>query len=188
MQALSKPRMPRRVLTPGQGAEAAPGGFGCKEIGPAGRLARYCAACYVEVPWDERQRALGMLMSWFGEQTTEWVAGECARAGVTMRRPPRQRWASRRPQEYPVRSPDRESGSPHQHRGHRRPRWTYTTSALPKNAQRWYAMGASDSTCSLPIAATHAGTNMQRVVEFTGLRTPRRGRRTRPMPYGGEDV
>jgi hypothetical protein len=42
MQALiSRPRMPRRVLTPGQGAEAAPGGFGCKEIGPAGRLARY---------------------------------------------------------------------------------------------------------------------------------------------------
>ena len=61
MQALSRPRMPRRVLTPGQGDEAAPGGFGCKRIGPTGRLARYYAACYVEIPWDERQRALGML-------------------------------------------------------------------------------------------------------------------------------
>ena len=47
-------------------------------------MARYYAACYVEVPWDERQRALGVLMSWFGEQTMEWVADECARAGVTM--------------------------------------------------------------------------------------------------------
>ena len=45
MQALSRPRMPRRVLTPGQGDEAAPGGFGCKKIGPTGRLARYYAAC-----------------------------------------------------------------------------------------------------------------------------------------------
>ena len=75
--------MPRRILTPGQGDEAAPGGFGCKRIGPTGRLARYYAACYVEIPWDERQRALGMLMSWFGEQTTEWIADECARAGLT---------------------------------------------------------------------------------------------------------
>ena len=83
MQALGRPRMPRRVLTPGQGAEAAPGGFGCKEIGPTGRLARYYAACYVEIPWDERQRALGMLMRWSGEQTTEWIADECARAGLT---------------------------------------------------------------------------------------------------------
>jgi hypothetical protein len=61
------------------------------------------------------------------------------------------RWATRRSQEYPVRSLDRESRSPRHHRGHRRPRWTYTTNALPMNAQRWYAMGASDNTCSLPI-------------------------------------
>ena len=49
----------------------------------AGRLARYYAACYVEIPWDERQQALAMLMEWFGEQMTEWIAGECARAGLT---------------------------------------------------------------------------------------------------------
>jgi hypothetical protein len=55
MQALSRPRMPRQVLTPEQGDEAAPGGFGCKRTGPTGRLARpiprCIAACYVEIPW-----------------------------------------------------------------------------------------------------------------------------------------
>jgi hypothetical protein len=80
MQALSRPRMPRRILTPGQGDEAAAGGFGCKRIGLKGRLARYYAACYVEIPWDARQQALAMLMGWFGGQTTEWIADECARA------------------------------------------------------------------------------------------------------------
>ena len=83
MQALSRPRMPRRVLMSGQGDEAAPGGFGCKRIGPTGRLARYYAACYVEIPWAERQQALAILMKWFGDQTTKWIADECARAGLT---------------------------------------------------------------------------------------------------------
>ena len=85
MQALGRPRMTRRVPTSGQGDEAAPGdkGIDCKEIGPTEKLARYYAACYVEIPWDERQSAFGMLMSWFGGRTLEWVADECARAGVT---------------------------------------------------------------------------------------------------------
>jgi hypothetical protein len=89
MQALGRPRMTRRVPTSGQGDEAAPGdkGIDCKEIGPTEKLARYYAACYVEIPWDERQRAFGMLMSWFSGRTMEWVADECARAGVAMKVP-----------------------------------------------------------------------------------------------------
>ena len=47
-------------------------------------MAWYYAVCYVEIPWEERQQALGMLKSWFGGQTTKWVADECARAGLTM--------------------------------------------------------------------------------------------------------
>jgi hypothetical protein len=87
MQALGRPRMTRRVITPGQGDEAVPGdeGIDCKEIGPTEKLARYYAACYVEIPWDERQRAFGMLMNWFSGRTVEWVADECARAGVTVK-------------------------------------------------------------------------------------------------------
>jgi hypothetical protein len=74
--------MPRKVLKPGQDDEAAPGGFGCKRTGPTGRLVRYYAACYVEIPWDERQRALrGDSMEWFGKQTTRWIADECDRTG-----------------------------------------------------------------------------------------------------------
>jgi hypothetical protein len=50
-------------------------------------------------------------------------------------------------------------------------------------------MGASDSTCSLPTAATPAGTEQHakdgRVHGAHLLRTPGRGRRTRPMPCGG---
>jgi hypothetical protein len=46
-------------------------------------LARYYAACYVEIPWAERQQALALLMEWFGKQTTKWIADECARAGLT---------------------------------------------------------------------------------------------------------
>jgi hypothetical protein len=72
----------------------------------------------------------------------------------------------------PMRSPDRESRSLGPvtsttgivaHDGH-----VHTTSALPKNAKRQYAMGASDNTCSLPTAATPAGTNMQKTAESTG--------------------
>jgi hypothetical protein len=39
MQALGRPRMTRRVITPGQGDEAVPGdeGIDCKEIGPTER-------------------------------------------------------------------------------------------------------------------------------------------------------
>jgi hypothetical protein len=57
MQALGRPRMVRRVITPGQGDEAVPGdeGTDCREIGPTKKLARYHAACYVEIPWDARQ-------------------------------------------------------------------------------------------------------------------------------------
>jgi hypothetical protein len=111
--------------------------------------------------WDERQQALGMLMSWFSGRTMEWVADECARAGVTakvseaeMDEPsapgiPRQKPGSRE-QEPP--SPPQTSPPT---------RWTYTMHALPKDAQCWYAMGASDSTCSLPTAAIPAGMNTQ---------------------------
>ena len=87
MQALSRPRQPRRVLTPGQGEEAPPGGLGCKKVGPAEGLARYYAACYVEIPWKERYQALGMLKNWFEGHTAEWVANERARAGLTLTAP-----------------------------------------------------------------------------------------------------
>jgi hypothetical protein len=53
----------------------------------------------------------------------------------------------------------------------------YAINALPKDAQRWYAMEASDSTSSLPTAATLAGMNMRKTAGFTGLRAPGRGRR-----------
>ena len=53
---------------------------------------------------------------------------------------------SHRLQEYPVSNLGRESRSPHHHLRYRRPRWTYTMHALPKDAQWWYAMEASDST------------------------------------------
>jgi hypothetical protein len=52
-------------------------------MGPTEKLARYYAACYVEIPWHESQRAPEMPMGWFGERTMEWVTDECARAGVT---------------------------------------------------------------------------------------------------------
>jgi hypothetical protein len=46
MQALGRPRMTRRVTTPGQGDEAVPGdkGTDCRDIWPTEKLARYCAA------------------------------------------------------------------------------------------------------------------------------------------------
>jgi hypothetical protein len=89
MQALGRPCMTRQVLciTPGQDEEllneSERGDADGREMGPTEKLARYYAACYVEITWHESQRALEMLMSWLGERTMEWVTDECARAGVT---------------------------------------------------------------------------------------------------------
>jgi hypothetical protein len=93
MQALGRPRMTRQVLTPGQDgeppSESEEGGADCREIGPTERLARYCAACYMEIPWCESQRAFEMLMSWFGERhqdrgsLVEHLLPTAARAGGT---------------------------------------------------------------------------------------------------------
>jgi hypothetical protein len=47
-------------------------------------LARYHAACYVETPWHESERALAVLTQWFTERTMEWVVGECIQAGIIM--------------------------------------------------------------------------------------------------------
>jgi hypothetical protein len=55
-----------------------------RERGLTERLARYYAACYVEIPGCENQRALEMLTSWFGERTMEWVTDECIQAGMIM--------------------------------------------------------------------------------------------------------
>ena len=88
MQALCRPRHPRRVLTPGQGAgtedwpwRSSPSD--CAKTEPAEELARYYAACYVELPWRERYAALEMLTNWFGQHEAKWVADERARAGLT---------------------------------------------------------------------------------------------------------
>jgi hypothetical protein len=81
MQALARPRMTRKVLTPGQDEE---NGDDRKGGRPTERLARYYASCYVETPEYERRMALEMLMSWFDERTAEWMAGEYVRAGMTM--------------------------------------------------------------------------------------------------------
>ena len=106
MQALARPRMTRKVLTPWrdeepessdesdremQGAdltneseESEGSDAGRKERRPAERLARYYVACYVETPECESQLALKMLTSWFDERTAEWMADECIRPGITM--------------------------------------------------------------------------------------------------------
>jgi hypothetical protein len=103
----------------------------------------------------------------------EWAGGRRVRSSGrgTTKASEAEMWAVRRLQEYPpVRSLGRESRSPRHHLRHRRPRWTYTTNAVPKDAQRWgYAMEASDNTCSLPTAAAHAGMHMRKTARFTGL-------------------
>jgi hypothetical protein len=103
MQALARPRMTRKVLTPWRGEEPEspdesdiemPDADLTRESGvneadrrerkPTERLARYYAACYVETPGYENRLASRMLMSWFDKRTAEWVAGECIRAGISM--------------------------------------------------------------------------------------------------------
>jgi hypothetical protein len=106
MQALARPRMTRKVLTPWRGEEpessdesdmemqgadltnereeSEGSDADRKERRPAERLARYYAACYVETPGYGSRLALRMLTSWFDERTAEWMAGECIRAGITM--------------------------------------------------------------------------------------------------------
>jgi hypothetical protein len=81
MQALARPRMTRKVLTPWRGEGS---GADRRERRPAERLARYYAACYVETPEYEIRLALEMLMNWFDERTAEWVADEYVRASMTM--------------------------------------------------------------------------------------------------------
>jgi hypothetical protein len=81
MQALARPRMTRKVLTPWRGEGS---GDDRRERRPAERLARYYAACYVETPEYERRLALEMPTSWFDERTAEWTADECVRAGMAM--------------------------------------------------------------------------------------------------------
>jgi hypothetical protein len=208
MQALGRPRMTRQVLTPGQDEELGVStgldakmqdtdllnerDADCREMGPTEKLARYYAACYVEIPWCESQRALEMLMSWFGERTMEWVTDECARAGVSTKVSEVKMVEPSAPglqgHQYPVGHTDHESKSPHWHPRRRRPQWTYTTNVLPMDARRWYAMGVTDSICSPPTAATHAGASIRKVAGLMDQRTPRRGRMTRPTPSGGEDA
>jgi hypothetical protein len=103
MQGVGRPHMTRKVLTPFQGDESegptgsdatsgsdteAPSptqgvinkeGIGddikCdREMVLARRLARRChAACYVEIPWCESERALAMLTQWIARRTMEWT-------------------------------------------------------------------------------------------------------------------
>ena len=87
MQALCRPRHPRRVLTPGQGAGTEDSPSDCAKVEPAEELARYYAACYVELPWCERYEALEMLTNWFRQHTAKWVADERARAGLILKAP-----------------------------------------------------------------------------------------------------
>jgi hypothetical protein len=156
------------------------------------RLARYYAACYVETPGYETRLALRMLTSWFDERTAELVAGECIWAGIIMSAseagiPTALRGSiPRRSGTYM----DLESANPCRHPRRRRPLWTYTTNVLPKDARRWYAMVATNSMYSLPIAVTHAGANMRKMAGLTdqGGRTPRCGRMIRPTPSGDEDA
>jgi hypothetical protein len=177
--------MTRKVLTPWRGEGS---GVDRRERRPAERLARYYAAWYVETPEYESRLALVVLMSWFNERTAEWMADECVRASMAMNA-----LEAGISTVLGVSIPRRahmglESASPCRHPKHPRPRWTYTTNVLPKDSRRWYAMGATDSTWSLPTAVTHAGMRMRKMAGRTNQQIPRRGRMIRPTPSGDEDA
>jgi hypothetical protein len=66
-----------------------------------------------------------MLMGWFGEQTTEWIADECARAGLTMTAPEAEVGSATAPG-LPREEPGpREQEPQSQPQAVSRPRWTY---------------------------------------------------------------
>jgi hypothetical protein len=130
MQALGRPRMARKVLTPWQDkepecstrsdAEVQPpmqdtslisesegsrgGDADRKKTGLAEKLARHHAACYVEMPWYEGERALAMLTNWFDERTMEWLTDRraCSSRHTYGRR---RDWGGRGPRPWSTNAP-----------------------------------------------------------------------------------
>jgi hypothetical protein len=184
MQALARPRMTRKVLTPWRDEE---NGDDCRGRRPAERLARYDAACYVETPEYERRLAFEMLTSWFDERTAEWMADECARAGmatnplgagisaVLRASMPRRAHGPRERGSLPA----SQTSPPTMDIYHDCA--TEGCTALVCNGG-----GGGDSTCSLPTAVTHAGIRMRKTAGLTNQRIPRRGQMIRPTPSGDE--